>query len=559
MNLTRFFHTVKYLKPVQIYGRLWFKLNRPRPNISPAPERKPIKCNWIKPCGKAPSLFSPYRFRFLNQEHELNSVKDWNNPEWEKLWLYNLHYFDYLNENNPPIPPLTKGGKGGFSDEEDGEKKDGIHQQIIERWIDENPPFAGNGWEPYPLSLRIVNWIKWVLDGNGLPDDALHSLAVQVRYLFKKLEFHLLGNHLFANAKALIFAGLFFDGSEAELWLNKGLKILLKQVTEQILDDGGHFELSPMYHSIILEDILDLVNIMRTYGRTPPVICLDSVEKMLYWLKIMCHPDGQIALFNDAAFGIACPPDKLNSYAERLDFKDTDQLPDGVITLDKTGYVRYQSNSAVAFLDVGEIGPDYLPGHAHADTLNFELAVFGQRVIVDSGISCYGTGSDRFRQRGTLAHNTVAINDQDSSEVWGGFRVARRAKPYGLEVRGKTEEVKIVCSHDGYRRLSGQPVHSREWLFKKNKLRIKDTVNGQFKNAAGRIHFHPDLEVISNNSASNGKLNLPSGHIMNWDIKKGAGKIISTTYHPEFGMSQDNKCLEISFSGPETEILLSWE
>jgi len=58
----------------------------------------------------------------------------------------------------------------------------------------------------------VVNWIKWHLSGNCLPDEALHSLAVQTRYLFKKLEFHLLGNHLFANAKALIFSGLFFSG-----------------------------------------------------------------------------------------------------------------------------------------------------------------------------------------------------------------------------------------------------------------------------------------------------------------------------------------------------------
>ncbi len=508
--------------------------------MAPAPELRIVKGNWTKPCEKPPSLFSPYSFKFLNVKHELKSLNDWNNPRWEKLWLYNLHYFDDLQAC-------------------DAENKKALHLDLIGKWIQENPPGMGNGWEPYPISLRIVNWIKWVFAGNELPEKAGNSLATQARYLRKKLEYHLPGNHLFANAKALVFTGLFLKGLEAEEWLSTGLRILKKQIPEQILADGGHFERSPMYHSIILEDMLDLINIVQTYGYQDPAEWNKAVKKMLRWLNVMCHPDGQIALFNDAAFGIACPPDELNSYAKRLDFKDTDQLPDGAITLDKTGYVRYQSNSAVAFLDVGEIGPDYLPGHAHADTLNFELSIFGQRVIIDSGTSCYGTGSERLRQRGTPAHNTVAINDQDSSEVWGGFRVARRAKPYGLEVRGKTEEVKIVCSHDGYRRLSGQPVHSREWLFKKNELRIKDTVNGQFKNAAGRIHFHSGLKVIFNNSASNGKLNLPSGHIMNWAIKKGGGKILSTTYHPEFGMSQDNKCLEISFSGPETEILLSWQ
>ena len=95
----------------------------------------------------------------------------------------------------------------------DAENKKALHLDLIGKWIEENPPGMGNGWEPYPLSLRIINWIKWVLDRYGLPDEALYSLAVQTRYLFKKLEYHLLGNHLYVNAKALVFAGLFFDGS----------------------------------------------------------------------------------------------------------------------------------------------------------------------------------------------------------------------------------------------------------------------------------------------------------------------------------------------------------
>ena len=264
--------------------------------MSLAPATRSIKADWVNPCKKNPSLLSPYCFRFLNQEHELKSPKDWNNPQWGKLWLYNLHYFDYLNENNPPIPPLTKGGKGGFSDKEDGEKKDGIHQQIIERWIQENPPGMGNGWGPYPLSLRIVNWIKWVFAGNELPEKAGNSLATQARCLRKKLEYHLPGNHLFANAKALVFPGLFFKGLEAEEWLSTGLRILKKQVPEQVLGDGGHFERSPMYHSIIIEDLLDLINIVQTYGYQDSAEWNKAVKKMLHWLNVMCHPDGQIAL-----------------------------------------------------------------------------------------------------------------------------------------------------------------------------------------------------------------------------------------------------------------------
>ena len=241
MNIPRYWHTLRHLKPVQIYGRIWFRLVRPRPDLRPAPALRsagPSHGLWIPGGQKKSAMTGPSRFSFLNEEHEIVAQTDWNQQGRDKLWLYNLHYFDDLNAENAI-------------------DRHAWHQQLIGRWIRENPQGAGNGWEPYPISLRVVNWIKWTLVGNRLSNEALHSLVVQIRYLTKRLEIHLLGNHLLANAKALVFAGLFFSGREANEWVDTGLGILSRQIPEQILSDGGHFELSPMYHAIILEDLLD--------------------------------------------------------------------------------------------------------------------------------------------------------------------------------------------------------------------------------------------------------------------------------------------------------------
>lgn len=494
--------------------------------MSSAPATRPIKADWVSPCKKNPSLLFPYRFRFLTQEHELNSVKDWNNPRWEKLWLYNLHYFDDLQAC-------------------DAENKKALHLDLIGKWIEENPPGIGNGWEPYPTSLRIVNWIKWALGGNGLPDEAMNSLAVQTRYLFRKLEVHLLGNHLFANAKALVFAGLFFDGSGAELWLNKGLKIFSKQVHEQILDDGGHFELSPMYHSIILEDLLDLINIMRAYGQTHPETWLNSVAKMLFWLKVMCHPDKKPGFFNDCAFGIAPDFVDLEQYAMRLCFSNVESPQEGITPLMDSGYVRLQKGVAVLIADVGRIGPDYLPGHVHADTLSFEFSVRSKketawrRIFVNSGISCYGNSKERIRQRGTACHNTLVINGENSSEVWDGFRVAKRAYPFGLEVKDKKKGLWIRCGHDGYTRLKGKPVHCREWCLKDNSLEIKDIVTGGFSEAVAFYHLYPGATV-----------DLQKKKILLDDIcikfQTDAEVFLKDTYYyPEFNKVVSNNCLVV--------------
>jgi uncharacterized heparinase superfamily protein len=539
MGCSRFFHSVRYLKPVQIYGRAWFRFYKPKADSSPSPSLNTFSGDWQPPLWKVISLVGTSTFRFLNEEHQITTARDWNNPQWGKLWLYNLHYFDDLNATGAE------------------ERKD-QHLKLIEKWIVENPPGQGNGWESYPTSLRIINWIKWALAGNCLSANARQSLAVQIRYLRKRLEYHLQGNHLFANAKALVFAGNFFTGQEAQNWLVKGLEILVGQIPEQVLEDGGHFELSPMYHSIVLEDLLDLVNLLRTYGRSIPFGWNLTVRRMLAWLANMRHPDGEITFFNDSAFNIAAKPDKLFDYAKRLGFEPLGLEHEGGEWLKSSGYVRWQGGAAVAILDIANIGPDYLPGHAHADTLSFELSLWEQRVLVNSGTSCYGDCGERHRQRGTSAHNTVEINGEDSSEVWSGFRVARRALPEALTVNEEGGRLRVACSHNGYRRLPGTPVHHREWEFDQGTLQITDTILGSCKKAVSRFYLHPDIRVMREENACSGQLVLPKGQAVSWKISGGICNIVGTTWHPEFGLSVQNQCIEVAFATNETRAIFSW-
>jgi uncharacterized heparinase superfamily protein len=474
----------------------------------------------------------------LNQEFCLEWPAGWNDGVNDKLWLYNLHYFDDLNAAK-------------------ANSRRSWHHELIRRWVRENPPAKGIGWGSYPISLRVVNWIKWALAGNELAGDELQSLIAQVRHLRKRLEYHLLGNHLFANAKALVFAGLFFQGSEAEGWLNRGLKILGSEVPEQILPDGGHFERSPMYHAIILEDLLDLVNLFRTYEREIPFYWESACFRMRVWLKALTHPDGEIALFNDAAFGVAPSWADLDAYSGRLGLVRQECPSKPLTHLPETGYGRCEKGKAVLLLDVAPVGPDYIPGHAHADTLNFELSLFGQRVIVDSGTSTYEKNAERQRQRGTAAHNVVTINGEDSSEVWGGFRVARRARPFCLEASVPAGKVHVICSHDGYHRLPGKPVHRRELELTENELLVCDTIEGRFREAVARYHFHPRIRVELTGEGQ-GRGTVPEGQLFSFRISGGEVRLVNTTYHPDFNISLPNDCLEIFFCGPQASVAFAW-
>ncbi len=543
-EIARYWHTVRHLRPVQVYGRLWFRVARPRVDTRDAPPcRRAETAQWALPARREPTLVGRTQLRLLGETRDLETV-GWDDPSLEKLWRYHLHYFDDLNA-------------------QDAAARTPWHQALLTRWVRENPPGSGTGWEPYPTSLRVVNWAKWALRGNSLPLECIHSLAVQCRWLARRLELHLLGNHLFANAKALVFAGLFFEGDEAAAWLERGLRILEREVPEQFLADGGHFERSTMYHALALEDMLDLCNLTDVFRAALSPRRLETIDgwrsriaPMQAWLAAMSHPDGDIALFNDAAIGIAPTPAELAMYAARLGLPVPAAAREGVTHLAASGYIRLEHGAAVVLLDVAPVGPDYLPGHAHADTLSFELSLSGQRIVVNSGTSCYGRSTERCRQRGTAAHSTLQIDGADSSEVWSGFRVARRARPFGLLVSSRPGESEVTCSHDGYKRLPSSPIHSRCWRLTPESMHVVDTVTGNLGQKVVRFFFHPGVEARLVHHG----LTLQPQHGAPIDLRwtGGSGRIVRSTWHPGFGDTRHSSCLEVLLHGNRLDTVLRW-
>jgi uncharacterized heparinase superfamily protein len=553
MFISRYYKTLRYLRPVQVFGRIWFRLYSPSigQNLA-SPALRNLDLQWMMPACRLSSLVAPECFFLVNEQRRLEEI-GWNGTQCSKLFRYNQHYFDDLNAY-------------------DATTRSEWHNALLRRWVLENLPSRGDGWEPYPTSLRIVNWVKWSFSGNRLSEDCVDSLAVQARWLCKRLEYHLLGNHLFANAKALIFVGTFFCGREAAKWLAKGLRILNTEIPEQILKDGGQFERSTMYHALALEDMLDLLNVLRLLVKSPDEYSsqltsviensLGEIESripsMMAWLYAMCHPDGEIALFNDAAFDVAPSCRELFAYAERLGFGTLEPLADVVTTLKESGYIRMEKSVACVFFDAAPIGPDYLPGHAHADSLSIELSLFGKRVFVNSGTSEYGTTKERHRQRSTAAHNTVEINEENSSEVWSGFRVARRAFPYKVNSDQKSDCLVATAWQDGYMRLSSPVYVGRRVTLGAHYLKIEDLVQGQFRSAVSRFYCHPDIEPVLL-SPGVVHLKLQGGNSAWLKAPEGATLSIHTaTWHPRFGVTVPNKCIEITLAAIESITMLEW-
>ncbi len=500
MNLKRYYHTLKYLRPVQVLYQLKYRLIPLRKVISSfnnLPGRQVNKpLTFISFIDKPVSYLGNNKFEFLNLEHSFENRKiDWTFEKYGKLWTYNLNYMDYL------LQPGIR-------------KETGL--QFINEFIQSLPDNL-TGLEPYPTSLRNINWIKF-FSKHAVNDEELNAvLYKQYEILSKRLEYHLLGNHLLENAFSLLFGAFYFSNKRLYTIAKKLLK---QELNEQILSDGGHFELSPMYHQIILDRLLDSVNLLQNNERFDNQqdllnLLQQKAISMLGWLSNMTFHNGDIPLFNDSTTGIAPTSNQLFDYADRLKINKKKSPT----KLSSSGYRRYNGKNYECIIDVGTVGPDYIPGHAHADMLNFVLYVKNEPFIVDTGISTYEKNEIRERERSTISHNTVMVNGMNQSDVWGGFRVGKRAK---ISILNGNKDY-LVAEHNGFKPVT----HRREFNFSREKIIINDYLNIS-SNATCFLHFNnsvkakiSDDKIICNNSLIIKLKGYNEFHLERFDLPKG--------------------------------------
>lgn len=491
------FHTVKFLKITQIYFRIfyflrgkWRKITRFTYPFSKESTSYPLK---LEPSLKSHPHHSDREFTFLNLTKEFDGRIDWNYKNHGKLWTYNLSYFEYLTEKTDLA--------------------------LIHEFIDSMEKLK-DPLEPFPISLRGINWIKF-LTYFAISDKKIDdSLYGQYFILLDNLEYHLLGNHLLENGFSLLFGAYYFHD---DTLYAKAKEILYHELEEQILDDGAHFELSPMYHQIMLYRVLDCINLVKNNSYQSQELLLLLTRKasvMLGWLENISYRDGSIPMVNDSAEKVAPSSKELSAYAQRL------QLAPQILPLSESGYRKIKRDSYECLVDIGNIGPDYIPGHAHADTLHFELHLNQIPFVVDCGVSTYEVNRRRMIERSTTSHNTITVDGKNSSIVWGGFRVAQRAKI--IDLYEDTNHIK--ATHDGYQSIG--ILHTRIWSFEENAILIEDTLSKE-ANAVARLHFHPDV------SEEDIIIRVKSNHPI----------VFSTySYAVQFNQLQDAICAEIPFS-----------
>jgi uncharacterized heparinase superfamily protein len=260
------------------------------------------------------------------------------------------------------------------------------------------------------------------------------------------------------------------------------------------------------------------------------------------FLISVTHPDGHLALFNDATREIALPPQVLLRYSEEL----LNHKPEKKYALDQTGYFIHENQEVQLIIDGGPLGPDFLLAHAHADIFSFELFLKQFPFIVDSGVFEYQAGKMRSYARSTRAHNTVCVDKTDQAECWSSFRVARRFAPSNVSFRRNETESIFEGTFDGYAKLIGDGIIHQRLITchdKRREIFIQDTIKGSGTHLVeSLLHLHPDIFI----ERKHGQVILRSADVE--CLIEADEQTISVEegwYCPEFGLKQKNKVLVI--------------
>ena len=422
-------------------------------------------------------------FSYLGREADFSAGIRWRDPEASPLWAFNLHYLGAVRDLM----------LGGYGDEA---------QRVLSSWrASFENLWDSVAWHPYPASLRLTNLCLAAAHAGGF--DALGASMVDLvarhaAFVLRHLEHDLRGNHLLENACALLFAGRFLQGRLAKRCELVAREVLAIEVPEQILPDGAHFELSPMYHAIVMHRLLQLVTLL---GREDPLVCetlAPAVSRMAAFLHGTLCPDGDIPLLGDSVRGFGPDPRTLLHSTHRLGMVPPPTPPAKVTSFRNCGLHVFRTPRLWAIFDAGPVCPDYLPGHGQADSLTVEVWCDGVCIVGDPGVYDY-SGPERAWGRSSRAHSTLTIDDANTSEVYGSFRVGGRARISSVVV----EEGVVTAALEPFGGRARLTRSVRLLDMPRPGLEIVDSAEAPVGSTVrSRLHLHPAVGLVGDVAAN---------------------------------------------------------
>lgn len=383
---------------------------------------------------------------------------------------------------------------------------------LVDSWIAQHGRWSALAWRADVLATRLCAWLTmadFLLTGANEAFAArfYDSLARQARHLRRVVPGDMTGSRLLTAIKGLVYAAACLPTSPKRR--EHAIALLSRELSAQVLGDGGHVERSPRRQLSVLRDLIDLRATLSVAQLEIPDALQTAIDKMAPMLRFFRHGDGGLALFNDSV--------ESEAWLIDLVLTQSDAKGKPLTSAPHSAFERVAANRTLLLVDVGAPPPPGYDAHCFAGTLSFEMSVGKERLIVNGGASIGGAPTWRRAMQSTLAHSTLTIADANSTDIFdddGLFQSV--ARPLGRMIGRRPERVAcrrdeadgavwLEGSHDGFLKPFGL-IHRRRLYLSPNgdDLRGEDILElpagiGQVKpGALGkpvtlRFHLHPTV------------------------------------------------------------------
>ena len=358
--------------------------------------------------------------------------------------------------------------------------------------------------DPWPSSKRLINLVTCLVENQIYDNEIISFISHEVKRISKGLEYDLDGNHLLTNFCAIVYSLSYLADKKN---CNKYLSLLLHELQEQILPDGSHYELSPIYHSALIIEIGNLYLILKENKEISEinVTSLKSfLDRLIFSYKNLCFESGKPVNFNDSNDESNLCRKQLEEFVKINNLKeDTDNLKQKI----SNNFIFERRSNYELCIKSSAISSDYIPGHSKSDLASFELAVKGFRIIRNIGTSTYHDLERRDFERSSKASNTIAYNGKSSTEVWDKFRVARRPSEVTWEENSSknNKEYEIDYNFLGSKQIQ----HKRKFVCFENKILIEDfIISEEERKLESFLHVEGDVNILDNKTVILSNRNL---------------------------------------------------
>lgn len=432
---------------------------------------------------------------------------------------------------------------------------------LLESWFDQCPYLKGPNWSSgLELAIRLINWsLVWQLigaahspmfeggDGKLFRDRWLKSIYQHVHFVDGHYSrFSSANNHLVGEAAGVFIASCTWPyWEDFEKWGENAKQLLVDAADEQTHADGVNREQAVSYQQFVLDFFILAALAGRGTGITFPDDYWKSVERMLEYVCGIMDVRGNVPMIGDADDGFAvrlsqaadfCPYRSLLATGailfQRPDFAaKSGGLDDktrfllgsngwaalsGKVAMPRAAVRRrypeggyyllgdgFDTDKEIRMLiDAGPLGYLSIAAHGHADALAIWLSIAGREFLVDPGTYSYH-GKPEWRRyfRGTRAHNTVVIDDEDQSVQAGNFMWRQHANARCKKFKIETDHETFIGEHDGYRRLDDPVTHERQIDRVGTRIEIVDTLTCVQAHTSTRCwHFSEQCRVSMSGS-----------------------------------------------------------